>query len=72
MGPASNQDGAVSGAKAQQPIVEFALLRRRQIALVPILPALTVDVRHPTSGYALQRVAKAPTQVVHVPNVDGA
>jgi hypothetical protein len=27
MGPAANQDGAIAGAKAQQPIVEFALLR---------------------------------------------
>jgi hypothetical protein len=54
MGPASNQHGAFTDHQAQKPIVEFALFRQSQVRLVPVLPALTIDVRNSTSGYALQ------------------
>jgi hypothetical protein len=71
MGPASNQDGSITDRQAKEPSVKFALLRRVQVDLVSVLPALIVDIRNSTSGYTLQRVAEPPTKVLHVTNVDG-
>jgi hypothetical protein len=72
VGSATDQNRARPNRKTQQPIVKLALLRRCQVALVTVLPTLTVNVRNTTPGYSLQRVAELPTEVIDTSNINGS
>jgi hypothetical protein len=68
--PAPDQNHSRPNRQTKEPTVKFPLFRTGQIGLVPVLPALAIDVSHTTLGYPLQAVPELSSEVIHVSNVD--
>jgi hypothetical protein len=60
----------VPNRQTKQPTVKFTLFRTGQIGLVPVLPALTIDVGDTTPGYPLQAVPELSAKAMDCSNVN--